>query len=60
MRNMAEKFTVNLVFAQVHFHCLSLDSPAVVNKVNVKVGRILIWGYLISHYKQYGFEASAI
>lgn len=33
---------------------------AAVNKVTMKVGQMLIWGYLISHYKQYGFEASAI
>lgn len=48
------------MFDQFHFHCLSLHLPAVVNKVNIKLGHMLIWGYLISHYEQYGYEACAI
>lgn len=55
-----ELVNLNLVFDQVHFHCLSFHLSAVVSKVDTKVGRMLIWGYLISHYEQYGFEASAI
>lgn len=53
-------FNLNLIFDNVYFNCLSLHLSVDTNEVNMKVGCMPIGSYLITYYKQNGFEASAI